>query len=327
MSSRCPSLRRASVVLALTLAGACASKPSSPVCLGGSALRGGHCRAQEAGLHHLPFREGFETRVQQAFHGYLSHKDDLAYSVDLKCEEGVPIVASRAGIVWDVKEDSTNGCGDASCIDDANYVIIDNGDGTYSEYYHLRHLGVLVEEGQTVCPGQVVAVCGNTGFSTGAHLHFSVTDTTRRTVPFQFVEARRSHDFGFPIPDTKLTSRNRVRPHCGTPETSSLGKDAFTHHGIVLRDELPTTVRDHGVQKLRGRYFGDHPKVALHRKSTKGGAWLDQCVDVDANGDFELEYAWPHEAWGAGRYWLMMTGAGKDCLAPGWSWSYKMWLR
>lgn len=324
---RTSGLQTIGVCLAGALLASCAARPSSPVCLGGSALRGGRCKAVEAAPHNLPFREGVKTRVQQAFHGYLSHKDDLAYSVDFKCEEGVPITASRDGVVWELKEDSNVGCADATCMEDANYVILDNGDGTYSEYYHLRHLGVLVEEGQEVCAGQVIGICGNTGYSTGAHLHFAVTDATRRTVPFQFRESQRSHNYGFPIPDATLVSRNRTRSHCKAPRTSSLGRDAFTHHGVVLRDQLPTTIKDRGMTRLRGRYFGDHPKIALHRKSTKGGSWLDQCVEVDKNGDFELEYGWPHDAWAGGHYWLMITGAGKDCLAPGWSWSYKMWLR
>lgn len=305
----------------------CSRKPSSPVCIAGSTLQGGKCKAQRAIAQHVPFRAGFETRVQQAFHGYLSHKGDLAFSVDLKCDEGVPITASRAGVVWSLKEDSNSGCGDASCMDDANFVILDHGDGTYGEYYHLRHLGVLVEEGQSVCRGQVIAICGNTGFSTGPHLHFAVTDATRRTVPFQFVESQRWRRFGFPLPDANIVSQNRVDARCGEQEASSLSRDAFAHHGIVLDHEIPLMLRDRGPRKLKGRYYGDHKKIALHRKSTKGGSWLDQCVEVEPNGDFELEYSWPHDRWSAGRYWLMVTGANDKCLAPGWNWSYKLWLR
>lgn len=315
------------VACALAALAGCASGPSTPVCIGGGSLKGHRCRAQEAKVHHLPFRDGFQTKVMQGFHGYLSHKEDLAYSVDLKCDEGVPITASKDGVVWALKEDSDSGCADPSCMDDANYVIIDNGDGTYAEYYHLRHLGVLVEEGQSVCAGQVIALCGNTGYSTGPHLHFSVTDATRRTVPFQFIEARRQHKFGFPIPDEGLVSHNRVHATCKPSKTSNLGRDAFAHHGIVLDRPMPTTVTERAPQRLRGRYFGDHPRVALHRKSINGGSWLDQCVAVDEDGRFEIEYGWPHTRWSAGVYWIMITGASADCLAPGWSWSYKLRLR
>lgn len=290
-------------------------------------MSGGKCKPHRAKAHYLPFREGFQARVQQAFHGYLSHKDDLAYSVDFQCDPGTPIVASQDGVVWSVKEDSDVGCGDRSCVNDANYVILDNGDGTYSEYYHLRHLGALVEEGQGVCRGQVIALCGNTGFSTGPHLHFSVTDTTRRTVPFQFVESRHQLGFGFPIPDANIVSKNRRRPECDEPTASSLGRDAFAHHGIVLDRPMPLMVRDRDQQVMRGRYFGNHPRVAIHRKSTKGGSWLDQCVPVGPGGRFELEIAWPRDRWSPGRYWVMLTGADEECHAPGWNWSYKLWLR
>lgn len=305
----------------------CASSPPAPVCVGGGSLDGARCRAQEAPRHWVPFREGFQTKVMQGYHGGQSHTADLAMSVDLKCNEGDPIAASRDGTVWSVKEDSDAGCADRSCMHEANYVILDHGDGTFSEYYHLRHLGVLVEEGDRVCAGQVIGLCGNTGYSTGAHLHFAVTDLAHRTVPFQFREGRRDHRFGFPIPDTELVSRNRVRRSCNAVGPSTLGRDAFAHHGVILDRPMPNTVTNREPTRIRGRYYGDHPRVALHRKSVTGGSWLDQCVAVDDKGRFEFEISWPHTRWSAGMYWLMLTGASAECLAPGWSWSYEIRLR
>lgn len=306
---------------------ACSGRPGAPVCVGGATLDGGRCVSQRAPAHHLPFRDGFQTRVMQGFHGYMSHKEDLAYSVDFKCEEGAAVAASRNGVVWAVKEDSDTGCADPACMDQANYVILDHGDGTYSEYYHLRHLGVLVEEGDPVCSGQVIGICGNTGYSTGAHLHFALTDLTRRTVPVQFDEARRQQRFGFPLPNASLVSTNRMKSRCRETEYSRMGRDAFAHHGIILRDELPTVITDRTATRVRGRFYGDHARVAIHRKRSGGAAWLDQCVEVDDDGDFEFDISWPLDRFGSGTYWFMLTGAGEECLAPGWAWSYKVRVR
>ena len=228
--------------MAATAAAACARAPATPVCLGGAVLSDGSCRAQRAALHHLPFRAGTETEVLQAFHGFMSHKEDLAYAVDFECKEGKPVAATRGGRVWEVREDSNTGCADPQCMDQANYVILDHGDGTYSEYYHLRHMGVLVEEGETVCAGELIGVCGNTGYSTGPHLHFAVTDVTRRTVPFQFVETRDARGYGFPIPDERVVSQNELRTRCKDDGYAMIGRDAFAHQGLVLEDALPSVV-------------------------------------------------------------------------------------
>ena len=317
----------AAVCIVASAAACAGARSSSPVCMAGSSMDGGRCRSWEAPRHHLPFREGHRTKIMQGFHGYLSHKEDLAYSVDFRCEDGTPVTASRDGIVWKLREDSNKGCADASCIDEANFVIIDNGDGTYAEYYHLRHLGVLVDEGQPVCAGDVIALCGNTGFSTGPHLHFSVTDTSRRTIPFQFQEERhRRLGFGFPIPDADVVSQNKPKRKC-KPKSSSLGRDAFAHQGIVLEDRMELVVAKRGPTRIRGRYFGDHPKVALHRRQRDAGSWLTQCADVQPNGRFEIGYSWPNENWGAGHYLLILTGATKDCGSPGWHWSYDVLLK
>lgn len=57
-----------------------------------------------------------------------------------------------------------------------NYVTLDLGGGRYAMYAHLKPGSVKVRAGQKVKKGETIAVVGNTGSSTGPHLHFQVMD-------------------------------------------------------------------------------------------------------------------------------------------------------
>jgi hypothetical protein len=70
-----------------------------------------------------------------------------------------------------------------------NYVILDIGRGAYAFYGHLKPGGILVKPGQRVHSGQSIASIGNSGNSTGPHLHFHVTDgasLASEGLPFTF---------------------------------------------------------------------------------------------------------------------------------------------
>lgn len=318
--------RRSLFALALSTLSACSAAPSphSTVCLPGAyQAEDGQCSGVNAPVHQLPFRRGFKARVTQGFHGYHSHKDDLAFSVDFKCEVGEPIVASRDGVVWDTRKDSNEGCGQDKCVDKANYVILDHGDGTYTSYYHLQHWGVVVEPGQQVCAGQLIGLCGNTGYSTGSHLHFALVDHSRRTLPVRFSEALPNGN-GFAIPETTYTSQTNRRLSCPKTPYSPLQRDAFAHHGIHLDQDYPLSYKRGKAQEISGVYYGDHPQVAVHLKGVDGGKWDEVCVPVDAQGRFSATLDWKKLATKDGFYWLMLTGSNEKCQSPGWAWSYKI---
>ena len=59
--------------------------------------------------------------------------------------------------------------------DMGNYVIIDHGNGYRTRYHHMAKGSVTVKKGQTVKAGQVIGRMGNTGYSTGRHLHFDIS--------------------------------------------------------------------------------------------------------------------------------------------------------
>jgi len=78
---------------------------------------------------------------------------------------GTPVRAAGAGRVVRVS------CGGAFGIE----IVIEHDNGYYTQYAHLAAVGV--DQGQRVEPGQVIAMSGTTGNSTGPHLHFEVRVT------------------------------------------------------------------------------------------------------------------------------------------------------
>ncbi|MFE0176082.1 M23 family metallopeptidase [Streptomyces sp. NPDC059002] len=83
---------------------------------------------------------------------------------------GTPVESVHGGTV--VKA-GPNGAGDGPAY--GNAVVIKHADGTYSQYAHLSQVDVRV--GQAVGTGQRIALSGNTGNSSGPHLHFEIRTT------------------------------------------------------------------------------------------------------------------------------------------------------
>ena len=88
------------------------------------------------------------------------------------------VIASKDGVVVSSSKSSGIDCPDGS--DDScgggygNYVIIQHVDGNYTLYAHMASNSVVVLEGDSVKAGQVIGKVGDSGSSTGAHLHFEV---------------------------------------------------------------------------------------------------------------------------------------------------------
>ena len=131
-----------------------------------------HCVPEPEFPYRLPFKKGLACLVSQGYLGPISHQNTFA--IDFLMEEGTPIMAAREGIVAEVKEDSNWGCPSADCARDGNYILIMHRDGTFAGYWHLQYKGVSVKVGERVSAGQVIGTSGNTGWTSGPHLHFEV---------------------------------------------------------------------------------------------------------------------------------------------------------
>lgn len=319
--------RLALIFFALLLT-SCSASRQAPVCLMGSHLGAdGYCKSQRAPVHQLPFRNGFVTRVVQGYHGLRTHIDDReGLAIDFQCEEGDPIVASRSGKVLEVFKESRRGCADRSCLGLENFITIDHGDQTFSQYAHLSPYGAIVEPGESVCRGQVIGICGQTGFAGGPHLHYSLKNAMRWTVPVQFLEAVEQKGFGFVAPFATYISKNKRVAQCKEVDFSTIGRGGFAHQGVIMDRPIPLVVdRDNPTSwELRGTYHGDMTHVAVHRKPVDGGAWVDECVRVN-DGRFSITLDWNPILYSDPSYFFFLTGSDRECNTDaGWSWSYQV---
>lgn len=116
-------------------------------------------------------------------HTYISCNfgDDDAYGnsghrgTDIPAPEGTPILAAHSGTI--IISGWNNSYG--------NQVLLDNGAGLSTRYAHMT--AAAVSAGETVTAGQVIGYVGNTGDSTGFHLHFEVMQNGVRVNPLDAV--------------------------------------------------------------------------------------------------------------------------------------------
>jgi len=147
-------------------------------------------RPAEGYRYASPFTEGTDFTLDQGFGGRFSHHDEEnRYALDFGVPEGTPVLAARAGVVMQVEDDFRgNGTDAARFGDRANYVRIVHDDGSMALYAHLAPGSMLRRPGDRVAIGDLVGKSGNTGFSTGPHLHFSVqrnAGLALRSIPFE----------------------------------------------------------------------------------------------------------------------------------------------
>ncbi|MFF4832770.1 M23 family metallopeptidase [Streptomyces sp. NPDC001315] len=115
--------------------------------------------------------------------GMWAHKHS---GQDFAVPVGTNVVAAHGGTV--VKAGG-NGAGDGPAY--GNAIVIKHGNGTYSQYAHLSRIDVKI--GQVVKTGQHIAQSGNTGNSSGPHLHFEIRTTPNYGSAVNPVSFLRSH--------------------------------------------------------------------------------------------------------------------------------------
>jgi murein DD-endopeptidase MepM/ murein hydrolase activator NlpD len=146
-------------------------------------------RADDRVLYAWPFPAGAKAELSQG-PGGPTHWDPFArFAIDLAVAEGTPVLAARAGtVVFLENRYFESGLDRERFGSRANHVRILHDDGSMALYAHLFPESIDLEPGQRVEVGQQIGLSGNTGYSSGPHLHFVVLvhrDMRSVSVPFR----------------------------------------------------------------------------------------------------------------------------------------------
>lgn len=134
--------------------------------------------ASDTSLEDSPFIMPYDGGYISSYYGWRSmgwHSGiDIIGGFGVSCY-GDPIWAARDGVVTFADYSGTYGL----------IVIIDHGDGTETRYAHCS--AVKVEVGEYVEQGQIIGNIGDTGYVTGAHLHFEIRIDGNTVNPLKYV--------------------------------------------------------------------------------------------------------------------------------------------
>lgn len=118
-------------------------------------------------------------------------------AIDMAAQTGTVVKAARGGVVWGT------GNTDATCPNASygKWVFIKHDNGLSTLYAHLSVISV--SGGQTVEAGEGIGYSGNTGYSTGPHLHFGVYATTGSDISSFASKSCKKKTYTMPVADVK----------------------------------------------------------------------------------------------------------------------------
>jgi len=286
----------------------------------------GKCISKDIVWTYLPFQYGFNITASQASNGGVSHNDNMLNAVDFPTPENTTIVAAISGIVVQVVEIHSTGCPTSACQNESNFIVIDHGDSTFAMYAHLTVNGSLVEVGDSVDAGQNIALSGNTGWSTGPHLHFEIKDLTGNSMPLLFYEFENISG-GAPFWGISATSEN-IYVNSGLAfNYSSCQSNQFISMGIRLNSSIPCSVAElDRVYVLTGQTFSPQKMFGVGQYDLDDSQWVYTCYAANSDGTFTIDLEWDSTTFSEGSA-LMIYSADSNCNSyQSWYSSIGLWL-
>ena len=170
------------------------------------------------------------TKITDVF-GYRPRRRRMHYGLDVKVFIGDTIRAAFDGKVRVVKNQGRRGYG--------KYIVIRHDNGLETVYGHLSKQ--IVEINQLVKAGEPIALGGNTGRSTGSHLHFETRFLGQAINPAEIIDFEN----GVPHQDTYVFHNIKINGRRSNIYTSS--SDRMVYHRVKSGDTLGKIARIYGT--------------------------------------------------------------------------------
>lgn len=207
------------------------------------------------------------------------------YGIDIGAGTGYDfIIASAQGVVYRVGNGcDNNGYYGNKCHDGlGNYIIIEHPGSVYTMYAHLYPYSITVSKGDSVKQGQIIGKMGNSGSSTGTHLHFQIEVGGRSSAnavnPLEYVSPTN------PRPKTVISGTNvgKIQLLSMLQSWEGTGPTEGNYY-IVYDDGYGTLTVGHGV--TLNNHVSRFEKRNVNISTLSKGSKLDKSI-VD---DIELE--------------------------------------
>ncbi len=245
----------------------------------------------------LPFSGKWS--VYQAFDGEWTHQGEWRYAYDfviMKDGESFkgegnhledyfaykkPVLSPVSGYVLDLKDSvEDNLIGHVNTIENwGNYIIIQSQLGHFIEISHLARASIKVKKGDYVEAGQILGLCGNSGYSPQPHIHIQVQESVllgSKTLPFQFVSyIEDDHVQFYDDPPEKREVESYFNDKSLDKRLSFTLDSRYSYdvyHGEKIIDTFELKVK---MNRFSGRfYFEDQKGNRLHLAKEAGMFYL-----------------------------------------------------
>lgn len=205
--------------------------------------------------------------------GYTYKNGGFHKGIDLITGRASDVVAFEDGKVVNasnsVKGTNTN----KGTLGMGNYVILQHENGFRTRYQHMKYGSVRVKKGDIVKKGQVLGVIGNTGYSTGRHLHFDISNSRRLSGSFKsgslYYIDPKPYLYGYKVfsGEVKKYSKNYV-----VKSAVNVRKGAGKSFARVQFGEMTPNAQEQ-IKKLAGKPVSYFPKGMKLTITEEKGRW------------------------------------------------------
>lgn len=205
------------------------------------------------------------TRVTTGNNGITQKYSSRHKAIDIgwhSKESDNIVIAHSDGKVIDVVRNykTTDSTGNSY----GNYILIEHQNNYKTRYAHLKYGSVKVSKGDIVRQGQNIAVIGNTGHSTGRHLHFELIKNGVRIDPTEYL-TRDLPEQTFLKGTYKLIKSKYLRT---SPEVKATNKIKYNNLMFYMKQKcLKDTT---GYAKIK---IGETVNLIEFKKDSKGNTW------------------------------------------------------